>query len=105
LAEDAGKTGHYQMGKFISYGIGDAAWAADSTYLKLRGFDPATMQYIGPCAVNCENNDEMYSFHTGGINVLLADGSVHFLADSINISVAAALVTRAGGEVLPDGLF
>ncbi len=43
----------------------------------------------------------MYSFHVGGANVLFADASVRYLKESIPISVAAALVTRAGGEVIP----
>jgi prepilin-type N-terminal cleavage/methylation domain-containing protein len=98
LAEDAGKTGHWQMGTFISLGIGNGAWAANSTSIKLRGFNAATMSQPGPCAINCENNDEIYSFHSGGANVVCADGSVHFLSASTNINIVAALITRAGGE-------
>ncbi len=105
LAEDAGKTGHWQLGQFISYGIGDAAWAANSTSIRLRGFDPVTRMYIGPCAVNCDNNDEIYSFHPGGANVLCADGSVHFLRADVNINIVAALITRAGGEVIASDPF
>ncbi|MFO1095353.1 MAG: H-X9-DG-CTERM domain-containing protein [Planctomycetaceae bacterium] len=55
---------------------------------------------LGTCAVNCTNDHEVYSFHSGGANVALADGSVHFLSASIDIRVFAALVTRAGGEVV-----
>jgi prepilin-type N-terminal cleavage/methylation domain-containing protein/prepilin-type processing-associated H-X9-DG protein len=51
-----------------------------------------------PCAINCSNNREIYSFHPGGANVVMADGSVHFLQEGISIRVLAALVTRAGGE-------
>jgi prepilin-type N-terminal cleavage/methylation domain-containing protein/prepilin-type processing-associated H-X9-DG protein len=39
-----------------------------------------------------------WSFHTGGVNFLYCDGSVHFLPYSAN-SVFPALCTRAGGEV------
>ena len=53
-----------------------------------------------PCAINCSNNREIYSFHPGGANVVFADGSVRFLNESIPIKVLAALVTRAGGEVV-----
>jgi prepilin-type processing-associated H-X9-DG protein/prepilin-type N-terminal cleavage/methylation domain-containing protein len=55
---------------------------------------------FGPCAINCTNNREVYSFHTGGANVLFADGSVRFLTAQINIRVFARLVTRDGSEVV-----
>jgi prepilin-type N-terminal cleavage/methylation domain-containing protein/prepilin-type processing-associated H-X9-DG protein len=40
------------------------------------------------------------SYHPGGVNVGFADGSVHFIKDSININTWRALGTRAGGEVI-----
>jgi prepilin-type processing-associated H-X9-DG protein len=40
------------------------------------------------------------SYHTGGVNVGFADGSVKFIKDSINPTVWSALGTRAGGEVI-----
>lgn len=54
----------------------------------------------GGCAINCTNNSEYYSFHPGGINISLSDGSVRFISDSINAATLGALVTRAGGEVV-----
>lgn len=39
------------------------------------------------------------SRHTGGVNVLLADGSTQFLRDSVNLDNYKALATRNGGEV------
>ena len=40
------------------------------------------------------------SWHPGGVNVCFADGSVHFIKNTINAVPWAALGTRAGGEVL-----
>jgi prepilin-type N-terminal cleavage/methylation domain-containing protein/prepilin-type processing-associated H-X9-DG protein len=42
------------------------------------------------------------SFHSGGVNASLADGSVRFVSDSVNLAVWRALATRAGGEVVGD---
>ena len=42
------------------------------------------------------------SRHTGGVNVLLADGSVQFLRDPISETTYRAMATRNGGEVLAD---
>lgn len=42
------------------------------------------------------------SFHTGGVNALLLDGSVRFVSDSIAQATWRALGTRAGGEVVSE---
>jgi prepilin-type N-terminal cleavage/methylation domain-containing protein/prepilin-type processing-associated H-X9-DG protein len=42
------------------------------------------------------------SYHTGGVNVVLMDGSVRFVANGISRTTWRALGTRAGGEVV-DG--
>jgi prepilin-type N-terminal cleavage/methylation domain-containing protein/prepilin-type processing-associated H-X9-DG protein len=38
------------------------------------------------------------SYHPGGVNVLLADGSVHFVPDGVNGVIWKEISTRAGGE-------
>jgi prepilin-type N-terminal cleavage/methylation domain-containing protein/prepilin-type processing-associated H-X9-DG protein len=40
------------------------------------------------------------SFHSGGVNVALMDGSVRFVRNSIPVGTWRALGTRAGGEVI-----
>src|SRR5262249_61239455 len=49
--------------------------------------------------------DDFSSYHTGGVNLLFADGSVHFVrsitADGAERYAFWALGTRAGGEVVP----
>jgi prepilin-type N-terminal cleavage/methylation domain-containing protein/prepilin-type processing-associated H-X9-DG protein len=54
----------------------------------------------GPCAINCNNDWELYAMHTGGANGLMADGSVRFLRAGMDITVLAALCSRAGDEVV-----
>jgi prepilin-type processing-associated H-X9-DG protein len=42
------------------------------------------------------------SFHSGGVNALLCDGSGRFVSNTIDLTVWRALSTRAGGEVVSD---
>jgi prepilin-type N-terminal cleavage/methylation domain-containing protein/prepilin-type processing-associated H-X9-DG protein len=55
----------------------------------------------GPCAVNCSNNQLPFSLHTNGLNLLFCDGSVKFTNENISVWTFSALVTCAGGEVIP----
>jgi hypothetical protein len=48
--------------------------------------------------MNCENSDEVYSFHRSGAGVVMADGSTYFLSEEIAPEVFVALYTLAGGE-------
>ncbi len=56
----------------------------------------------GPCVVNCTNDlgYGIYSFHSGGANIALCDGSVRFLSQSTSKATVRALVSRAGGEII-----
>ncbi len=118
MSEDAGMPAHWQMGQQVntpfnygSYGTDQAAWAGDGKSWSLDGFDTTTLmvndsfaspqRLTGTCAINCTNDMELYSFHTNGVNGLMGDGSVRFLSNSISIRTVAALITRAGGEVIP----
>ncbi len=42
--------------------------------------------------------DAVSSYHTGGVNFLFGDGSVHNISNAIDGSVYEGLLTRAGGE-------
>ena len=50
--------------------------------------------------MNCQNGEDIFSFHNGGANILLADGSVRLIDKSIQPGVLAALVTRANNDVV-----
>ena len=45
------------------------------------------------------------SFHYGGVNLLLMDGSVRFVKQSIDPDVWAAVGTRSGGEIIGGDAF
>ena len=51
------------------------------------------------CIMNCNNDSEPYSFHTGGVAVCMGDGSVRFLRDGIDAASFAALCTARAGDM------
>jgi prepilin-type N-terminal cleavage/methylation domain-containing protein/prepilin-type processing-associated H-X9-DG protein len=80
---------------------GGGAWADNFTYSSLAGAQGRQNGIRGgTCMVNCTSNNEIYSFHPGGANALFVDGSVHFIKDIATVQLVAALVTRAGGEII-----
>jgi prepilin-type N-terminal cleavage/methylation domain-containing protein/prepilin-type processing-associated H-X9-DG protein len=100
IAEAAGRPTLWQGGKEAgSSNCGPwPQWR--NCQIAISGTTPPSYTSPGPCAINCTNNNEIYSFHPGGANVLFADGTVHLLIASIDIRVLAGLVTRDGGEVV-----
>jgi prepilin-type N-terminal cleavage/methylation domain-containing protein/prepilin-type processing-associated H-X9-DG protein len=56
-----------------------------------------------PCTSATTALPEMYaarSRHSGGVNVAMADGSVHFIKNSVSLTVWRMLSTAAGGEAI-----
>jgi prepilin-type N-terminal cleavage/methylation domain-containing protein/prepilin-type processing-associated H-X9-DG protein len=104
----------------------DWGWADPGFAYSINGCDPKTgfiIQHDGanaglvsdgaggfaqpsgpPVFINGNNNGELYSFHTGGANVVYADGSVHYLTASMTPAAFAALVTARGGEINTAGV-
>jgi prepilin-type N-terminal cleavage/methylation domain-containing protein/prepilin-type processing-associated H-X9-DG protein len=63
---------------------------------------------VSSVAADTVQNPGMFnlsSFHPGGANILMSDGSVKFLKDGTNIQVIWALGSRAGGEILSSDSF
>ncbi|HEV3121224.1 MAG TPA: H-X9-DG-CTERM domain-containing protein, partial [Isosphaeraceae bacterium] len=58
------------------------------------------MMMMGGSMVNMAVQLAPSSYHPGGVNVLIGDGSVRFIKDGIARNVWLALSTRNGGEVL-----
>ena len=56
----------------------------------------------GPPALNNFSRTHLAarSFHPGGVNAAMTDGSVRFVKNSINITPWRAVGTRAGGEII-----
>jgi len=101
LTEDAGRPRQWRAGRpGDDQTIEGGPWAGFWTGITLQGSTFDGTSRPGPCAVNCSNDHEVYSFHPGGANAVFADGSVRFLPEGMNNRVLAALITRAGGEVV-----
>jgi prepilin-type processing-associated H-X9-DG protein len=106
LAECAGRNRRFQMGREVTGTWTAGPWANPGSRIQIGGFNPASPgDATGPCAVNCINNKEIYSFHTGGANVVMADGSVRFLKATASLDVVLQLLTRARGEVITNDPF
>jgi prepilin-type N-terminal cleavage/methylation domain-containing protein/prepilin-type processing-associated H-X9-DG protein len=99
VVESAGRPGLWRLKKKVNDNA-TQGWAQPENDLEgVRGTDTATgTAGEGTCAINCTNNGETYSFHPGGANVLLGDGSVRFLRDSITTQQYARLLSVNGGE-------
>lgn len=106
LYERSGRNDLYQRGKLITKnGTYGGGWADPGLYEDwVAGSSIDGSIHRGPCAINCANRsgDGAYSFHVGGVHVLLADGSVRFLSESASQVVFANLGTHQGGRITPD---
>jgi prepilin-type processing-associated H-X9-DG protein len=52
--------------------------------------------------VNGSSDNELYGFHIAGCNIVMGDGSVRLLKNNITLAMLSALISRQGGEILPQ---
>ena len=118
VVECAGRPSLYQNGRLVADGTTPKTWSGSASVTRPyptggvwsshnKGFlldgaqpDGNTLIRPGTCSINCSNDNEVYSFHTGGATILMADGSVRFVAKSIPIDQLVALASRNGQEVV-----
>src|SRR5262249_16230932 len=102
VAERSGLPQMFQKGKPIANQFySDGVWASWTCSTLLFGTGAAGgLNSSGGCVMNCNNVAHPYGFHSGGVTLVRGDGSVAFLRDSTTPAVLAAMVTRAGGEVV-----
>jgi prepilin-type N-terminal cleavage/methylation domain-containing protein len=113
VAESAGRHQVFAAAKAVSPNTaGTAGWSLHAGFsdynnaITVRGFDnTGLIRDGGCCVVNCTNSNvqnsgeqQLYGFHSGGLNVLRADGTVNFLQGNIAPGVLAAMISRNGSE-------
>ena len=85
-------------------------WADDGIHSdvedsKIWGLEPWSISYshcpFTTTVMNCDNYQNAYSFHSGGCNIVLGDGSVSFITDGIDPDSFVSLFTR-GADDLAD---
>jgi prepilin-type N-terminal cleavage/methylation domain-containing protein/prepilin-type processing-associated H-X9-DG protein len=128
ITESAGRPWLYQRAGLVSQDYKNVArvngggWARAATDVLFAGSDPTGVTIPGQ-SLNRTNGDNVitlgypsttyvtegtsqpYSFHTGGLNTLFGDGSVHFISENVNTQVFAYLITRALKEITSDGSY
>ena len=67
---------------------------------------PINTKTTAAAGVSCNGgwhlgNDPLQSAHSGGVTVAFADGSVHFLADSVALNVLFNLADCDDGKTIP----
>ncbi len=100
LTEAAGRPHHYRFGQ--RYPMGEpleSAWADPFITIRING------RKVGDegnerCVLQCDNDDEIYSFHPAGVNFLFADGHVALLSADTEPRLLIALMTPDRGELI-----
>jgi prepilin-type processing-associated H-X9-DG protein len=120
IVECAGRPQIYRLGVPFSSvptdKVNGGGWCRPASDYAFQTSTPDGTTFPGSCAAGCTNGfdytaynlspfgtdgtSEAYSFHTGVVNVLFGDGSVHNIGTSISVLTWAALVTRSNGEVI-----
>lgn len=52
--------------------------------------------------IGCDFGQEFHSFHVGGAQFLLADGSARFVSENVDLKLFAALLSLRGGEIVGE---
>jgi len=86
----------------------NSQWADDGVHkatedARIWGLEYSTVATLCPIntsarVMNCDNYQGVYSFHSGGANFVMGDGSVQFVNESIDPDTYVSMVTRAGGD-------
>jgi prepilin-type N-terminal cleavage/methylation domain-containing protein len=74
------------------------SWAQYEDWYIIHG----SLQYQCEDFFNCDNSDEIYSFHVGGAYFGMGDGAVKWISTDINPDVFVSYMTRDSSDILND---
>ncbi len=99
-----GNAGNISVGHGHDWGIGGMGATLFNTIVPPNSILYQWAACRTDCGGGCDGASMDYSnaqsYHSGGANVLMADGSVKFVKNSVAMPIWWALGTRAGGEVI-----
>jgi prepilin-type N-terminal cleavage/methylation domain-containing protein/prepilin-type processing-associated H-X9-DG protein len=101
VAWQQANTGNIGSDRGKAWNGGNTGWTMFNTIVTPN----STLFQYGTCSFTTKGQAESEltnasSRHSGGVNVMMADGSVRFVKDSINQQTWWALGTRNGGEIV-----
>lgn len=110
---DPARTANYPKGyrRYWRWGEADGSYGVSGQINnKFRPMNDPTAWYAdsnpSPTAGNNAGaNDEIFSYHPGGAQVVFGDGHVAFLQESISPAILRKLVTPAGKEVISQDAY
>jgi prepilin-type N-terminal cleavage/methylation domain-containing protein/prepilin-type processing-associated H-X9-DG protein len=89
----------------------NGAWADINTAREIRGYSTTQVAPLpigqsqpgaGCSSINVSNQNGLYSFHIGGVNILWGDGSVRFLRATTDANILALMILRSDGLTFTD---
>lgn len=99
VSRQAGAWNDWTMGcsQFHPCVPGTVAYTAGVSYNARAGENDTNGQLVG-----ANNQEGLYSFHTGGANILMGDGTVRFLSNNTNTQTCEKIFLRDDGLTLGD---
>jgi prepilin-type N-terminal cleavage/methylation domain-containing protein/prepilin-type processing-associated H-X9-DG protein len=94
IFEDVGRPDQWKYGKLVASGVysDQEKWPDPLTRIVMEVWENNR-------TYNIHNGNEIYSFHPGGMNTLMADGTVRFFRNNLKPKTFYALFTREMGDI------
>ena len=97
--EDAGRPILYRRRTpILTSRASGSGWADPDSEFWVDGYSLDGVTSLGPCAMNCNSSNELYSFHPTACGAVFCDASVRFLSDDLSMPVLAAAISASLGE-------